>query len=462
MKLASFAIIGAGPSGLAAAYELSREGVPAVVFEKDNYVGGLSRTVQHEGYSFDIGGHRFFTKNEKVKNLWHEMLEDDLIRRPRLSRIHHKGKFFHYPLRPINALKGLGYHKSFHVLMSYLYRKMMPHVPEINFEDWASNRFGDALYRLFFKTYTEKVLGIPCNNLSAEWSEQRIPGLNLGHALVDSFNFGKKRIIASLIDEFNYPRLGSGQMYEAMSAKVAAAGIKIILNGEIVSVCHDRDRLSSLIIKGRDGEVKIPVEKVISTMPITDLVLKMQPVSPGPVIAAAKELRYRSIITVNVILDGPAFFPDNWIYLHDPQIKAARMQLYKNWSPCMVPGNESDSISLEYFSFEEDPLWAASDKELLEIAKADLRFLKPSGAHRVKSGFAVRYAKAYPLYTLGYKKHLDTIRQYLDGFCNLACAGRYGQFRYNNMAHSIVTGRMAARRLMGDNVDQWAVDGEEE
>lgn len=455
MKSTPFAIIGAGPAGLAAAYELSRAGASAVVFEKDDQVGGLSRTVKYEGYRFDIGGHRFFTKNKEVNNLWHEILEKDFIRKPRLSRILYEGKFYDYPLKPIDAFKGLGYQKSFHILMSYWQRKIIPRMPEINFEDWASNRFGDALYRLFFKTYTEKVLGISCHSLSPDWSEQRIPGLNLGRATFNGLNIWEKGVIASLIDEFDYPLLGSGQMYEVMSAKVEAAGVKILLDSEIVLVCHNENRILSLIIKGKDGITEVPVEKVISTMPITDLASKMKPLSPAYVMDAAQKLLYRSIITVNMVLDGPSFFPDNWIYLHDPQIKAARLQLFKNWSRLMVPDEESNSVSLEYFAFEGDALWTATEAELLKIAEADLACLKPSGSFKVKCGFAVRYPKAYPLYTVGYKKHLETIRQYLGRFSNLECAGRYGQFRYNNMAHSVVTGRLAARKIMGEDTDPW-------
>ncbi len=458
------AIIGAGPAGLAAAHEwVNRFEVKPIVLEGDTQVGGLSRTVEKKGYRFDIGGHRFFTKNREVEALWQSVLPEQFLRRPRMSRIYYRGKLFHYPLKPLNALSGLGFFKSCHVGMSFLGKKIFPRKPEESFEDWVSNRFGSQLYEIFFKTYTEKVWGIPCTELSADWAAQRIRNLDLLRAVVDALGLGQKRSVASLIDEFDYPAHGPGQMYEQMARDLGQAGAELRLQSEVLRVRHQDRRVCSLEIQGAGSRSTLDVDRLISTMPISDLVLRLSPAAPEGVLEAARSLRYRSILTVNLVVQTPEFMPDTWVYLHDPEIQAGRLQMYKNWSPHMVPDPATSSLGFEYFTFEGDSLWSSPDQELVRMATADLGRIKHRGrTPEVLDGFVVRYAKAYPMYEGNYKEKLDRIRDYLAQFQNLACAGRYGQFRYNNMDHSILTGMLAARRLLGGEVDPWGVNEEAE
>jgi len=458
-----FAIIGGGPAGVAAAYDLVRRGRRPVLFEQDDQVGGLSRTVNHHGYRFDIGGHRFFTKSREVESLWHEVLGEDFLRRPRLSRIFYRGRLFHYPLKPMNALLGLGPLKSLRVLLSFLRRRVFPTKPETSFEDWVANRFGYVLYSIFFKTYTEKVWGISCRELSADWAAQRIRNLDLGQALLKALGIGRaRRDVASLIEEFDYPKFGPGQMYETMAEKAASRGADVRLNHRVTKVGHDRGRITSVETATPRGSSKVSVERLISTMPLSELVLALAPPVPDEVLDAAKGLRYRSILTVNFVVDLPELLPDTWVYLHAPEVRAGRLQLYKNWSPFMVEDPSKSTLGLEYFCFEGDEFWTAGEPALVEIGKVDLRTLRLVDLSLVRNAFVVRYPKAYPMYDTGYSQRLHTIRTYLEGFPNLVCAGRYGQFRYNNMDHSIMSSLLGVRRLLGEGVDPWAVNVEAE
>ena len=333
----SFTIIGAGPAGLAAAYALAKSGRRATVLEQDAQVGGLSKTVQYKGFRFDIGGHRFFTKNQEVDSLWREILGDEFLRRPRQSRIFYRGKLFNYPLKPLNALMGLGPWTSAVAIGSFLKRKLFPRKPETNFEDWVSNRFGDSLYGIFFKTYTEKVWGIPCRTISADWAAQRIRNLDLGRAVFSALGIGRDRKIASLIDEFDYPRHGPGQMYEQMAAKAVGLGAELRLQSRVVALGHRGGRIESATVAEPSGTSTLPVENLISSMPLSELVLALDPPPAAEVVAAARALRYRSILTVNLLVRQAEIVPDTWIYIHSPEIRAGRLQLYKNWSPDMVP-----------------------------------------------------------------------------------------------------------------------------
>lgn len=458
-----FAVIGAGPAGLAAARELAGRGLAPLVLEVDGCVGGLSRTVERGGWRCDIGGHRFFTKNADVERLWRQTLPADFLRRPRLSRIYYRGKFFKYPLEPANALWGLGLWTSARVMLSFLRRRAFPHADESGLEHWVANRFGDGLYRIFFKTYTEKVWGVPCAEISADWAAQRIRNLNLGRAVLGALGLGRGRKVASLIEEFDYPRLGPGQMYEELARAAQARGAELRLRREVVAVRRSGARVTALAVRDAAGRVEeAPVGAAVSTMPLTELVLRMDPPAPEAASAAARALRYRSIVTVNLMLRAREVLPDTWVYLHAPEIRAGRLQLYKNWSPAMVPDPEMSSLGFEYFAFEGDADWGRPDGELIRLAAEDLGRLRLASAPRVEDGFVVRYAKAYPLYESGYRGKIAAMRAFLDGIPNLACAGRYGQFRYNNMDHSIVTGWLAARRLLGESVDPWAVNEEAE
>ena len=462
MAARRFAIIGAGPAGVAAAHDLARRGLPSAVFEQDGQVGGLSRTVVRGGFRFDVGGHRFFTRNAQVEALWRDVLGEDLLRRPRLSRILYRGKLYAYPLRAANVLRNLGPLASAGVLASFAKRRLLPRRPEASFADWVANRFGDRLFSMFFRAYTEKVWGTPCEAISADWAAQRIRALSLGRAALDALGLRRGRRAASLIEEFDYPRLGAGQMYETMMRRAEGMGATLHLRHEVVEVLHDGRAVTHLRVCHAGQSALVPADGVISSMPLTELVLRLRPPAPDAVLAAARSLRHRAILVANLLVRARDVLPDTWVYLHSPEIRAGRLQLPANWSPHLVPDGEMSSLSLEYFAWEGDELWSRPDAELLEMARADLRALGRAAPRRVEDGFVVRCPRAYPVYDAGYRAKVRAIREHLEGLANLVCAGRYGQFRYNNMDHSILTGLLAVRRLLGERVDPWSVNEEAE
>jgi protoporphyrinogen oxidase len=359
-------------------------------------------------------------------------------------------------------LFGLGVVDSTRVLASFAARRLFPKHPEASFEDWVANRFGQRLYEIFFKTYTEKVWGVPCTALSADWAAQRIRNLSLGRALLDALKIRRKGTVASLIEEFRYPRFGPGQMYNALAQEAERLGATVCLRHEAAQIRHAGSRITHIILTSDLRSHEVAAGNLISSMPITDLVLRLKPEPPAEVLLAARCLRYRSIITVNLIVDVPAVLPDTWVYLHSPEVRAGRMQLYKNWSPAMVPDSSKSIIGFEYFCREGDELWNAPETALHEIAKSDLCTLRLVDPAMILESFVARYPKAYPVYDDGYRTHLDIIRRYLGCFKNLVCVGRYGQFRYNNMDHSIITGLLGVRRLLGEPVDPWAVNEDAE
>lgn len=459
-------IIGGGPAGLTAAYELCKAGAAPVVIEKDNVVGGISRTVDHKGYHFDIGGHRFFTKVRAVDDLWREVLGDKFLKRSRLSRIYYHRKFFYYPLRPANALRGLGIWNSFMILMSYLHSRLFPTKPEKTFEQWVSNRFGKRLYRTFFKSYTEKVWGISCSEISAEWAAQRIRGLSLLTALKSSFVLNDvtngSNTIKTLISSFDYPRKGPGMMWEAFADVVRERGGTLRLGSDVVKIYHMNNRVEAvaLLSDGRDEIVK--GTDFISSMPIKELVRKLEPQAPEAVLNAADDLKYRDFITVAVIINKKDLFPDNWIYIHDPEVRVGRIQNYKNWSPYMVPDAEKTCLGLEYFCFEGDSMWMMDDAGLVELAKKELDILGLARSSDVEDGTVVRMPKAYPVYDAGYHRALKVIRGFVDKLDNLQLAGRNGMHRYNNQDHSMMTAMLAVRNILGEEHDLWSVNMDQE
>jgi protoporphyrinogen oxidase len=455
-------VIGGGPAGLAAAYGLSQQRLPSVILEQDRQVGGLSKTIEYRGFRFDIGPHRFFTKSPEIQTLWQETLGEDFLVLSRLTRIYYRGKFFHYPLRLGNALASLGPYDSLRVLASYFKARLLPVSPELSFEDWVSNRFGRVLHSIFFKTYTEKLWGIPCTQLSAEWAAQRIRNLSLSQAVLKALGLSRDGQVASLIGRFHYPRYGPGQMYETLGERVKKQGGRVHTGEEVVAISHAGSRLTAVHTWGPEGRLAYPLSHCFSSMPLTELVLRMQPPAPEAVQEAAGALRYRSIITVNLLLNRAAPLPDNWIYLHAPEIRAGRLQFYGNWTPAMVPVPGASSLGFEYFCFEGDDLWRAADEALIQLAQEDLARLGFLAAPEVFDGLVVRYAKAYPLYEEGFQPRLKLIRDWLGQFANLYCIGRYGQFRYNNMDHAIMTGLLAVRQMRGEPVDPWSVNAEAE
>ena len=458
-------VIGAGPAGLTAAWILVRHRLETVVLEKDALVGGIARTVEYKGFRFDIGGHRFFTKVRFVQQLWRHMLGPELLHRPRLSRIFYGGKFFDYPLTPMNALMGLGPINALKVLLSYVWARVHPIRPERTFEDWVSNRFGRRLYTIFFKTYTEKVWGIPCSRIGAQWAAQRIKGLSLLKAIVNMLRPGRRsgaRQITTLIHEFEYPRLGPGMMWEAFHADVAARGGRVELRTNVRALEHEGGRITAVQYE-RDGQGRrLPVSHVIATMPLRELVHSLQPPAPPEVRAAAERLHYRDFVTVALIIDAPSLFPDNWIYVHDPRVKLGRIQNFKNWSPDMVPDQSKTCLGLEYFCFEGDGLWNMADADLIRLGTSEVKEIGLLGGANVIDGTVVRMPKAYPVYDEGFESALDVVRRHLLTFSNLQVAGRNGLHKYNNQDHSMVTAVLAAQNVLGAHHDVWAINADDE
>jgi protoporphyrinogen oxidase len=459
-------IIGAGPAGLTAAYELCKAGVESVVVEKDTIVGGLARTVNFNGYLFDIGGHRFFTKVKPIEEMWNEVLGPDFIKRNRLSRIYHNKKFYYYPFRISNALLNLGIGNSILVLISYFKSQLFPRRPELTFEQWVSNRFGKRLYEIFFKTYTEKVWGISCSEISADWASQRIKGLSLftalRAALLNQKNNAQENSIKTLIDSFHYPRYGPGMMWNEVKNRVMNDGGEVILGADVEKIYLSDDRVTGLQInKGRESEL-ISGTHYISSMPVRELINKLSPPAPKPVREAATSLNYRDFLTVILIINKKEVFQDNWIYIHDPDVRMGRIQNFKNWSPDMVPDQNKTCLGLEYFCFEGDGLWTMSDEDLIELGKAELGSLGIADKSLVESGTVVRMPKAYPVYDSTYLESLELIKQFLSTFGNLQLVGRNGMHKYNNQDHSMLTAMLAVRNILGSNYDLWLVNTDKE
>jgi len=459
-------VIGAGPAGLTAAYELCKAGISSIILEKDRVVGGISRTVNYKGYHFDIGGHRFFTKVKAVEAMWREVLADgQFLRRGRLSRIYYNKKFFYYPLRASNALLGLGIWNSALIFLSYLRAQLFPEKPEETFEQWISNRFGKRLYRIFFKTYTEKVWGIPCNQIMAEWAAQRIKGLSLLAAVKNALiqkQQTKGDVIKTLIDAFDYPELGPGMMWEAVKGIVERDGSEIRLNAGVEKILWSGGTVDALEVMVDGKPETIEGTHFISTMPIRELIQKFEPPVPDNVLRAAEALNYRDFLTVALVVNQRELFPDNWIYIHDADVKVGRIQNFKNWSPSMVPDPEKTCLGLEYFCFEGDGLWTMPNADLIELGKKELGILGLVNPADVVDGSVVRMPKAYPVYDGGYAESLRVVREFLDNVPNLQLVGRNGMHKYNNQDHSMLTAMLAVRNILGASYDLWQVNAEQE
>jgi protoporphyrinogen oxidase len=455
-------ILGAGPAGLTAAYELTKFGVAPVVLEKQPIVGGLSSTRTYKGFHFDTGGHRFFTKADEVKKLWHEVLGDDFLRRPRMSRIYYAGTFFSYPLKPVNALLGLGIWQSILVLSSYIRWQVFPYREEDTFEQWVTNRFGRHLFLIFFKSYTEKVWGLSCSELKAEWAAQRIKDLSLKTALVSMFR-KPKRTIKTLIEEFDYPRLGPGMMWNAVKHEVERRRGIVRTDADVVAINRTGRRVDSVVVMRDGAREVISGTDFISSLPVTEAVKKIDPPAPPDVLSAADKLTYRDFLTVVLIVNRPDIFPDNWIYIHDPGVQVGRIQNFKNWSPDMVPDAGKTSLGLEYFCTEGDTVWTTPDCELIEQAKREVATIGLARAEEVEDGCVVRIPKAYPVYDSDYAEHLAVVRRFVDGLENFQTIGRNGLHRYDNQDHAMLTGTMAARNVaLGQRNDVWTINTDAE
>lgn len=456
-------IIGGGPAGLTGALELHEltDDRSAMVVEAGDRVGGIARTEEHGGYRFDIGGHRFFTKVPEVEAIWNDLMGDDFIDVPRSSRIYYQGRFFDYPLRIGNALRNLGVKESVHSGLSWMKWRVQPSRDEENFEQWVCNRFGGRLYWHFFRTYTEKVWGIPGTEIQADWAAQRIKDLSLLRAVLDSIF--RRSDSTSLIKSFKYPRLGPGQLWERAAERIKAQGGQVLCNTRAGELRHDGTRIHEVDLETRDGHSQVArPEMVLSTMPLTTLVHSMNPAAPAEVLKACSELRYRDFLIVTLILDHPDPFPDNWIYIHEPGVKVGRIQNFRAWSRDLVPDDSTASIGMEYFCHEGDGLWNMSEESLIELASVELEKLGLAASSSVKDGMVIRQPKAYPVYDEGYQDRVEIIRRWLEGFENLQTAGRNAMHRYNNQDHSMLSAMAAIRRLLDpmSEVDPWEVNVE--
>jgi protoporphyrinogen oxidase len=439
-------IIGAGPAGLAASYALAGSGVKSLVSEKGAKVGGMARTEYHQGFRFDVGGHRYHTSMPDIQNFWIEVLGEELIKVSRLSRISYRERFFNYPLNLGNILVNLGIIESTRAVLSYLKARLRPYPEEENFEQWTVNRFGRRLFNTFFKEYTEKVWGIPCSQIQADWAAQRIQGLSLA-ALASYVLFGTPKA-RTLIDEFFYPILGSGQMWERVKEKLENHGNRIMLNSEVTGLYREGRRLYAAVIRKNGRVTEVRGEEFISTMPLPHLINRLDPPPPAPVREAADKLRHRGFILVGLILDRPDMFPDQWIYVHGPEVKVGRIQNFKNWSPLMVPDPNKTSLGMEYFCNEGDEIWRKSDEELINLAAWELKRVWKNGRYPLEGGMVIRQKHAYPLYNPGYKECLKIIHDYLSSIENFQTIGRNGLHRYDNLDLSICTGLEAARKIL--------------
>ncbi len=472
------AIIGAGPAGLTAGYLLSKQGLKVAIIEKDTrYVGGISRTVEHEGYRFDIGGHRFFSKSQQVVDLWNEILPDDFIQRPRMSRIYYEGRFYSYPLRAFEALRNLGIWRSTTCMASYAWSRLFPIAEVKSFEDWTSNQFGKKLYSIFFKTYTEKVWGMPCNEMSADWAAQRIKGLSLGAAVID----GLKRSLGlnkrpndgmqtkTLLETFRYPRQGPGMMWEAARDKIVAAGNHVLMGHAMKQLASDGQggwRLSATHVDAQGnphGETVIRARHAISSAPMRELAARLHPLPQSTL--EASRLKYRDFLTVALKIQSEDLFPDNWIYIHDSKVRVGRVQNFRSWSPEMVPDESVACVGLEYFCFEGDDLWASSDEDLIKLATKEMDILGLVDPAKVIGGAVVRQEKAYPVYDDEYAANVAAMRHELEtSHPTLHLVGRNGMHRYNNQDHAMMTAMLSVENILaGERIyDIWCVNEDAE
>jgi len=451
------AVLGGGPAGLTAGYLLAKQGRPVIVFEAEDQVGGISRTEVRDGYRFDLGGHRFFTKSKEVQDLWNEVMKEEFLLRPRQSRMYWNGKFLDYPLNGAEVVRKLGPVELTRCLASYLWAAVKPKGREDNLEQWVSNRFGKRLYQHFFKTYSEKVWGTPCTEIRAEWAAQRIKGLSFVSAAKSAFFGNKGDKIKSLISEFHYPRFGPGQMWETMADDIIAHGGEVRLNAPVTKLEVRDGRVAAL----EAGGERIEPSEVISSLPLRATVGLSGAAATGAVQSAAQGLRYRDFLTVALVIDGEDLFPDNWIYIHEPGVKVGRIQNFRSWSPWMVPDQSKASIGMEYFVFKGDELWEADDADLVELAKREIEQLGLAKASKVERGFVTRVPLAYPMYDADYAERVKTIRDWLAGLSNLQQVGRNGLHRYNNSDHSMLTAIRAVDNIVtGADHDIWAVNAE--
>ncbi len=438
-------IIGAGPAGLSAAYILTKNNFKVDVYETSNHAGGMARTIELWDQMVDMGPHRFFSSDPRVNNLWLEIVKKDYEMVKRTTRIFYKNKFFHYPIRPLNALMNLGFLESVHCAISYFLAKLKRKNYKSNtFEAWVIDRFGRRLFEIFFKSYSEKLWGLKCSELDSDFAAQRIKKLSLFEAIKTAIlgnNFKHK----TLVDEFAYPKYGTGMVYERMAAYVSENGNKILYNKKVLSIKNKNKKFSISV----DNNNEIIYDTVISTMPITSLINHLN--APENVKNSAKNLKFRNTILVFIKLDNCDPFPDQWIYIHSQELLTGRITNFKNWVPNINKGKSDTILCLEYWCNNEDKIWNESNEYLISLAKKELLHTKLINLHQFISGEVVKIPKCYPIYKSNYKEHLKPIQNYLSKIYNLLVIGRYGSFKYNNQDHSILMGLLAADNLINNN-----------
>jgi protoporphyrinogen oxidase len=465
--------LGAGPAGLTAGYLLTKKNKKVVVLEADpEYVGGISRTVKYKGYHFDIGGHRFFSKSKEVEDFWSEILPNDMLDRPRSSRIFYRGNFFSYPLKAMEALFKLGVLESILCVLSYAKSKFFPINDPKNFEDWVSNQFGKRLFNIFFKTYTEKVWGMPCKEISADWAAQRIKGLSLGKAIWNALMPKRKPkskgdVIKTLIDSFRYPRKGPGMMWEVAANKISQQGGQVLMDAKAQRFSFNDQTKTWTVeyVNSKNEKKSLTCKHVISTVPMRELMQSLSPAPSKAATAAAEGLRYRDFLTVALIVKDTDKFLDNWIYIHDPKVKVGRIQNFKSWSPELIPDPTTACYGLEYFCFEGDGLWTSSENELISLAKKELIYLGLAQEKDIIDGNVVRQKKAYPVYDDVYQNHVNTIKNEIEkSYPGLHLIGRNGMHKYNNQDHAMMTAMLTVENILADKniFDVWQVNEDAE
>lgn len=449
------AVIGAGPAGITAAYELAKAGVEVEVFEAAPSVGGLARTLDLWGQKIDIGPHRFFSNDTRVNKLWLEVVQKDYKMVDRLTRIYYKKKFFFYPIKPFDALKKLGFGTATACVTSYMREKVAPTKLDGSFEAWVSSRFGKRLYRIFFKTYTEKLWGISCTELDADFAAQRIKKLSLWEAIKNGLTGGKGNKHKTLVDQFAYPVAGTGMVYERMQQFVDTHGGKVHLKTPVKRVLTKEGKAYALELE--DGTVK-EYDDIISSMPFSLMVDRL-PEVPADIREKANSLTYRNTIIVFLEVGAKDLFPDNWLYVHEANLQTGRITNFRNWVPEILNGKDTSIIAMEYWCYNEDKIWNTSDEELIALGKDELRKTGLIGKADISNGFVYKIPRCYPVYSRGYKERLKPVEQYLTTVKNLHVIGRYGAFKYNNQDHSILMGMLAAENITKNTAhDLWEIN----
>jgi len=453
-KNKSALIIGAGPAGLTAGLELIRAGYQVTILEQDQeYVGGISRTVRYKDYRFDIGGHRFFSKNDDIVRWWYDIMGEDFLKRPRVSRWLYQKKFFNYPIELVEIVKKFGLGFALKIGTSLLYRKLFPIKPVENLEDWFINSFGDALAHPFFIEYNKKLWGIPCKDLSLDFASQRIKGVSVWNTIIDSFKktFGIKTNVKSFIDEFNYPKHGPGELWEKVAGLIVDQGGSILMGRNVSKLFVEDNRITKIEAEHQEQTETYQADLILSTMPYNELAQKIFPALPDDALYATQQLKYRDFVTVALVIDKPFISKDTWVYTHDEGLKPIRFQNFRNWSPYMVPNDEQTVIGLEYTCDYQDEFWSMSDDDLLEQGIQDFLHLGFAQRNEISDGCVVKLRNVYPVYQTGYQDHVNCLRQYLDPITNLHPFGRGGIHRYNNTDHSMMTAILTVKNILANN-----------